>query len=136
MSKTPSKSPRRGTLPDLSGDETDDALRRKLSTVGAGLPFARTAGAGPGADVAASDAGPAPAAEAPPEAGAARSRGRGLPGTVGVSVMLPAHLNRELTVRAAERGVTKRYLIVEALREAGYDVRPEDLTEDGRRART
>lgn len=44
-------------------------------------------------------------------------------------------LFRALTVAAAERGVTKRYLILSALRDAGLPVEAADLTEDGRRLR-
>ena len=40
-----------------------------------------------------------------------------------------------LTVAAARRGVTKRFLILETLRAAGFPVDDTDLHEDGRRLR-
>jgi len=38
-------------------------------------------------------------------------------------------------MNAADRGVTKKYLILKALLDAGYRVEPEDMEEDGRRVR-
>ncbi|MCM8739359.1 hypothetical protein M5E06_35375 [Azospirillum sp. A1-3] len=40
-----------------------------------------------------------------------------------------------LTVAAARQKVTKRYLILSALRDAGYPVEDTDFQEDGRRLR-
>lgn len=40
-----------------------------------------------------------------------------------------------LTIAAAERRVTKRHLILTALRDAGFPISDTDLREDGRRLR-
>ena len=48
---------------------------------------------------------------------------------------LPAHIFDALAIEAARRRVTKRYLLLEALRQAGFPVRDDDLAEDGRRIR-
>lgn len=50
-------------------------------------------------------------------------------------VTVPRYLNRHLAAIAAERRVTKQYLILEALRAAGYRLDDADLHEDGRRYR-
>jgi hypothetical protein len=52
-----------------------------------------------------------------------------------LKIMIPFYLNRALTVRAGERKVSKRWLVLDALRQAGFDVREDDLFEDGRRFR-
>ena len=52
-----------------------------------------------------------------------------------LKIMIPSYLNRALTVAAGERKVSKRWLVMDALRQAGFDVRVEDLFEDGRRFR-
>jgi hypothetical protein len=52
-----------------------------------------------------------------------------------LKIMIPSYLNRALTVRAGERKVSKRWLVMDALRQAGFDVREDDLFEDGRRFR-
>jgi len=52
-----------------------------------------------------------------------------------LKLMVPNYLFRELTVRAAESSVTKKYLILKALQDAGFTVESEDLEEDGRRLR-
>lgn len=44
-------------------------------------------------------------------------------------------LFESLTVAAAQKKVTKRYLILAALRDAGYSVADADFIEDGRRLR-
>ena len=50
-------------------------------------------------------------------------------------VTVPRYLNRQLAAVAADRRVTKQYLVLEALRAAGYRVDDADLHEDGRRYR-
>ena len=50
-------------------------------------------------------------------------------------VDLPEYLDQELTERSARERVTKTYLIMEALRRAGFTVRPEDLVSDRRKTR-
>ena len=50
-------------------------------------------------------------------------------------VDLPEYLDQELTMRSARDRATKTYLIMDALRRAGYTVRPEDLIADRRRTR-
>ena len=52
-----------------------------------------------------------------------------------LKIMIPSYLNRALTVAAGERKVSKRWLVMDALQQAGFDVRAEDLFEDGRRFR-
>lgn len=48
---------------------------------------------------------------------------------------LPEYLDQELTMRAARERATKAYLIMDALRQAGYTVKSEDLVADRRRTR-
>jgi hypothetical protein len=50
-------------------------------------------------------------------------------------VDLPEYLDQELTERSARERVTKTYLIMDALRRAGFAVRPEDLISDRRKTR-
>ena len=50
-------------------------------------------------------------------------------------VDLPEYLDQELTMRSARERATKTYLIMDALRRAGYTVKPEDLVADRRRTR-
>ncbi len=47
----------------------------------------------------------------------------------------PDYLDRELSIKAAEQGVTKTYLILKALRGAGYRLDDNDLIKDRRRQR-
>jgi hypothetical protein len=47
----------------------------------------------------------------------------------------PDYLDRELAVKAAEQGVTKTYLILQALKQGGYRLDPADLVKDRRRSR-
>ena len=46
---------------------------------------------------------------------------------------IPQYLDDELSVKAAERRVTKTFLIIEALANAGYRVDEADLVHDRRR---
>jgi len=46
---------------------------------------------------------------------------------------IPQYLDNELTVKAAERRVTKTFLIMEALAKTGYRVDEIDLVQDRRR---
>jgi hypothetical protein len=48
---------------------------------------------------------------------------------------IPQYLDDELSVKAAERRVTKTFLIMEALAKAGYRVDETDLVQDRRRNR-
>jgi hypothetical protein len=50
-------------------------------------------------------------------------------------VDLPEYLDQELTERSARERVTKTYLIMDALRRAGFTVRPDDLVSDRRKTR-
>ena len=50
-------------------------------------------------------------------------------------VDLPEYLDQELTERSARERVTKTYLIMDALRRAGFTVRPKDLVSDRRKTR-
>ena len=47
----------------------------------------------------------------------------------------PDYLDKELSVKAAEQGVTKTYLILQALGHAGYRLDEADLVKDRRRLR-
>ena len=50
-------------------------------------------------------------------------------------VDLPEYLDQELTERSARERVTKTYLIMDALRSAGFTIKPEDLVSDRRKTR-
>lgn len=50
-------------------------------------------------------------------------------------IMVPAYLDNQLTQSAAKQRVTKRFLILKALSEAGYHIRQEDLITDKRKKR-
>ena len=52
-----------------------------------------------------------------------------------IKVEVSDELFDALTIAAAQQRVTKRYLILAALREAGYPVTDADFMEDGRRLR-
>jgi hypothetical protein len=47
----------------------------------------------------------------------------------------PDYLDRAISVAAAEQNVTKTYLILKALKEAGYELKDVDLVVDRRKAR-
>ncbi|AWK88588.1 hypothetical protein [Azospirillum thermophilum] len=68
---------------------------------------------------------PAPAAPSPASAGTRRP----------IKIEVSDPLFEALTVAAAKQKVTKRYLILSALRDAGYPVEDTDFQEDGRRLR-
>lgn len=48
---------------------------------------------------------------------------------------IPQYLDDELTLKAAERRVTKTFLIMEALAKTGYRVDDADLVQDRRRSK-
>ena len=50
-------------------------------------------------------------------------------------IEVPAYLDDELTQKAAARRVTKQFLVLSALRQAGYHIVDADLVADKRRAR-
>ena len=52
-----------------------------------------------------------------------------------IKLVVTGALFESLTVAAAQQRVTKRYLILSALRDAGYPVADTDFIEDGRRLR-
>lgn len=54
---------------------------------------------------------------------------------VSVRFDAPDYLDKELSVKAAEQGVTKTYLILQALGMAGYRMDEVDLIKDRRRLR-
>jgi len=54
---------------------------------------------------------------------------------VSFRIDLPEYLDQELTMRSARERATKGYLIIDALRQAGYTVKPEDLVADRRKTR-
>jgi hypothetical protein len=50
-------------------------------------------------------------------------------------IEVPAYLDDELTQKAAAQRVTKQFLVLTALRQAGYHIEDADLVADKRRAR-
>lgn len=50
-------------------------------------------------------------------------------------LVIPTYLDNQLTQIAAGKRVTKRYLILKALSDAGYHIEKEDLVADKRRVR-
>lgn len=50
-------------------------------------------------------------------------------------LMIPTYLDNQLTQIAANKRVTKRFLILKALAQAGYHLEKEDLITDKRRVR-
>lgn len=50
-------------------------------------------------------------------------------------IEVPDYLDRDLAVRAAEQRVTKQYLVMKALQEAGYRIDPLDLVADKRKVK-
>lgn len=50
-------------------------------------------------------------------------------------IEVPAYLDDELTQKAASRRVTKQYLVLTALRQAGYHIDDADIVADKRKAR-
>jgi hypothetical protein len=50
-------------------------------------------------------------------------------------IEIPVYLDRELAMRAADKRVTKQFLVLKALEQAGYHIDPADLIEDKRKAR-
>jgi hypothetical protein len=52
-----------------------------------------------------------------------------------IRVECPPYLDRELAMKAAGEGVTKTYLILKALADAGFTVNEDDLNKDKRKYR-
>jgi hypothetical protein len=52
---------------------------------------------------------------------------------VSIRGYIPHYLDDELTIRAATQRVTKTFLILDALKKAGYHVEESDLIQDRRR---
>lgn len=48
---------------------------------------------------------------------------------------IPRYLMQQLAQNAVTRRVTRKYLVLEALKSAGYQIEQDDLQEDGRRDR-
>ena len=57
------------------------------------------------------------------------------PPLASLRVEIPKYVDKLLAMAAAERGVTKQFLILEALLKTGYPVQKEDLIEDKRRVK-
>lgn len=53
----------------------------------------------------------------------------------GMRVYIPDYVDRAVNIAAAERGVTKSYVILQALEQAGFRVDPADLVADRRKER-
>jgi hypothetical protein len=58
-----------------------------------------------------------------------------VPPLASLRVEVPAYLDDELTQKAAAQRVTKQFLVLTALRQAGYHIRDADLVADKRKAR-
>ena len=54
--------------------------------------------------------------------------------TVKKTYALPDYVARQLRLKAAKEGVTERYLVLQALKEAGVSIKDVDLHRDGRRS--
>jgi hypothetical protein len=50
-------------------------------------------------------------------------------------IEVPEYLDHELAMKAAELRVTKQFLVLQALHQAGYRVEPQDLVSDKRKVR-
>lgn len=50
-------------------------------------------------------------------------------------IEVPEYLDRELALKAAQDRVTKQYLVLQALRQAGFWVEPGDLVADKRKSK-
>ena len=57
------------------------------------------------------------------------------PPLASLRIEVPAYLDDELTQKAAAQRVTKQFLVLTALRQAGYHIRDMDLVADKRKAR-
>ncbi|GBQ81267.1 hypothetical protein AA0311_2576 [Asaia bogorensis NBRC 16594] len=51
-------------------------------------------------------------------------------------LVIPEYVDRQLATTAVTTGVTKQYLVLKALSDAGFEVAPNDLVEDRRKSRT
>jgi hypothetical protein len=54
---------------------------------------------------------------------------------VSIRGYIPDYLDNELAIKAAERRVTKTFLMMEALQKAGYRVAEHDMVQDRRKAK-
>jgi hypothetical protein len=50
-------------------------------------------------------------------------------------IEVPEYLDRELALKAVEQRVTKQYLVVQALKNAGFHIDPADLVADKRKVK-
>ena len=57
------------------------------------------------------------------------------PAMTSLRMVILEYVDRQLSLKAAEAKVTKQYLVLKALSEAGYEVREADLIEDKRKRR-
>jgi len=101
-------------------DDDDDVLAQKIEATAreAGIP-----------SLTPQPAAPEEAQRATPRAPATDAPRRP------IKLEVSAELFDALTIAAAQRRVTKRFLILETLRDAGFPVEDADLAEDGRRLR-
>lgn len=75
------------------------------------------------------------AAPAPTTPKARTKKEQGPTPSVRFSVEVPDYLHQELLKRGATQRVTRRYLVLQAFRDAGYVIKDIDMKEDGRRGR-
>jgi len=80
-----------------------------------------------------------PVADDRAEAGARKMVGEWIgeerPPLASLRVEIPKYVDRALAKAAAEREVTKQFLVLEALRAQGYPVEEQDMIEDKRKRR-
>ena len=76
---------------------------------------------------------PAPPAEPPPAPPPPAPPPPAVAPVVSIRGYVPNYLDDELAMKAAERRVTKTFLIMEALARAGYRVEEADLVQDRRK---
>ena len=116
---TPVKRPELPAIPrprvEAFSPGNDDLIKSRLRDASSPLEFGGRATV---------DSSPPPAPAAPPPTPCKS-----------FNLALPEYLFDELGLQAAKRRVTKRYLILEAMVNAGYVIESQDLEEDGRRRR-
>lgn len=127
-SSTETPKPRPRTAGAETQDLDDEAYTSSMAEVGAKTGFSESRNSAP--HPAASHVSSARVAPAK------RSRNpRPKSARTGINIEVPEYVRIELHVTAAQRQTTIKYLILEALQEAGYTIKPEDLVEDGRKDR-
>lgn len=129
--KTMSKPVERPVLGDVENPVkiTDNDLKERLRNLGRDMGFRPQDGATHGNPTAPpSSAKTADVAEQAPALAANTAMDT-------LQIKIPRYLMQQLARAAVERRVTKKFIILEALKTCGYQINIEDLQEDGRRDR-